>query len=82
MKLDLGRCLLHERLLQSGMSVGELAGALQVRPERLSDYMENKRVMPLKTAISIADTLDCNVKELYELLPVDAGGPGGGRGAT
>jgi len=69
MKFELGRCLLRERLLQAGLTAEQLARALRYKPERLSDYMDNKRVMPLKTAISIADTLGCEAKELYELLP-------------
>ncbi|GLX70345.1 helix-turn-helix domain-containing protein [Paenibacillus glycanilyticus] len=70
MKFELGRCLLQERLMERGMSREALAGALLYKPERLADYMENKRLMPLKTAISIADTVGCAVNELYELIPV------------
>lgn len=68
MKYELGRCLLEDRLLESGMTKEELAQALLYKPARLSDYMENKRIMPLKTAISIADTLGCEVSKLYELI--------------
>jgi plasmid maintenance system antidote protein VapI len=67
MKFELGRCLLNERLLESGMNKEELAQILLYKPERISDFMENKRVMPLKIAISIADTIGCDVRELYEL---------------
>ncbi len=69
MKYDLGRCLLEDRLLESGMTTEKLAQALLYKPERLVDYMDNKRVMPLKTAISIADTLGCEVSGLYVLTP-------------
>jgi plasmid maintenance system antidote protein VapI len=68
MKFELGRCLLEDCLLGSGMTKEELAQALLYKPERLSDYMENKRIMPLKTALSIADTLGCEAHELYELI--------------
>ncbi|WP_424767423.1 helix-turn-helix domain-containing protein [Paenibacillus sp. sgz302251] len=67
MKIELGRCLLEQRLIDCGMTKEQLAQALLVRPERIDDYMENKRVMPLKTAISIADSVKCDVRELYEL---------------
>lgn len=70
MKFELGRCLLQERLDERGMSRESLAWALLYKPERLSDYIENKRLMPLKTAISIADTVGCPVTGLYELIPV------------
>lgn len=69
MKYDLGRCLLHDRLHESGMTIAELAATLLYRQERLLDYMDNKRMMPLKTAITIADTIGCDVKNLYELIP-------------
>ncbi|RTE09069.1 helix-turn-helix domain-containing protein [Paenibacillus whitsoniae] len=67
MKVELGKCLLQERLDERGVSREELARALHYKPERLADYMENKRVMPLQVAISIADTVGCGVRELYEL---------------
>lgn len=70
MKFELGHCLLQERLSDAGMSAAELARALQYKPERLQDYIDNKRIMPLKTAISIADTVGCAVNELYELTPI------------
>ncbi len=69
MKYELGRCLLFECLLKSGQTKEQLARALLYKPERLSDYIENKRVMPLQVAISIADTIGCDVRELYELIP-------------
>lgn len=71
MKYELGRCLLNERLLESGMTIGELASALLYRQERILDFMDNKRVMPLQTAISIADTIGCDVSRLYELIPLE-----------
>ncbi|MFD2613377.1 helix-turn-helix domain-containing protein [Paenibacillus gansuensis] len=67
MKVELGRCLLKERIQASGMSLGQLAGALQLKPERLEDYIGNKRIMPLKAAVNISLILDCRVEELYEL---------------
>ncbi|MFC5653586.1 helix-turn-helix domain-containing protein [Paenibacillus solisilvae] len=68
MKIELGRCLLHQRLHEAGMSIEELAQSLFYKPERIADYMDNKRVMPLKTAISIADSIGCRVNDLYELI--------------
>ncbi|TYP71996.1 XRE family transcriptional regulator [Paenibacillus methanolicus] len=69
MKYELGRCLLNECLKESGKSAEWLAKDLLYKPERVYDYMENKRVMPLKTAISIADSIGCDVRALYELIP-------------
>lgn len=67
MKLELGRCLLEQRLAECGMSREQLAAALLYKPERIGDYIDNVRIMPLKVAISIADTVKCDVRELYEL---------------
>ncbi|WP_438447986.1 helix-turn-helix domain-containing protein [Gorillibacterium sp. sgz5001074] len=67
MQVELGRCLLQERLNESDMTVEDLSRKLRTKPERLMDYMEDKRVMPLKTAISIAATVGCSVQDLYEL---------------
>ncbi|AWB44773.1 transcriptional regulator [Paenibacillus sp. CAA11] len=69
MKYELGSCLLQQRLGQAGLSIQALAAELKIRPERLMDYMEDRRVMPLKTALSIAATLNCDPSDLYELIP-------------
>lgn len=66
MKLELGRCLLQERMVEYGMTMPELSRTLQYKPERIIDYIENKRIMPLQVAISIADTIGCQVRDLYE----------------
>jgi plasmid maintenance system antidote protein VapI len=49
------------------MTKEELAHILQYKPERLTDFIENKRVMPLKVAVSIANTIGCDVIDLYEI---------------
>lgn len=73
MKFELGRCLLQERLAEHGMGREELARALFFKPERISDYIESKRIMPLQVAISVADTIGCQVRDLYELIEVGSG---------
>ncbi|NQX63968.1 helix-turn-helix domain-containing protein [Paenibacillus qinlingensis] len=73
MKFELGRCLLQQRLAEHGMGREELARALLYKSERIADYMENKRVMPLQVAISVADTIGCQVRDLYELIEVGSG---------
>jgi len=69
MKLELGRCLLLDRLVEANMTIEQLANHLLLRPERLIDLAENKRVMSLKIALSIADTIGCDIRELYEIIP-------------
>jgi plasmid maintenance system antidote protein VapI len=71
MKFELGRCLLGEQLSKAGMTTDQLAQSLFYKTERINDFMENKRMMPLKTAISIADTIGCDVNDLYELIPTE-----------
>jgi plasmid maintenance system antidote protein VapI len=70
-KIELGRCLLQERLKESNMALEDLSRQLRYKPERISDYIDNKRVMPLKTAISIANSIGCSVQDLYELKSID-----------
>jgi plasmid maintenance system antidote protein VapI len=69
MKFELGRCLLHERLVETGMTKQQLAQHLQYRPERIDDFIEKKRVMSLQVAVSVADTLGCGVRDLYAFIP-------------
>jgi DNA-binding XRE family transcriptional regulator len=57
--------------VEAGKSAEWLAKELLFKPERVYDFMENKRVMPLKIAISIADSIGCDVRALYELIPGD-----------
>ncbi|WP_341282027.1 XRE family transcriptional regulator [Paenibacillus sp. FSL H8-0537] len=71
MKFELGRCLLNERLIEAGMNIDELAQLLFYKPERITDFIDKKRIMPLKIAISIADTIGCNVNALYELISIE-----------
>lgn len=71
MKYELGRCLLDDILITRGMSRAQLGLLLHYKPERIADYIDNKRVMPLQVAVSIADTVKCDVRELYELLSTD-----------
>ncbi|MBW7475456.1 helix-turn-helix domain-containing protein [Paenibacillus oenotherae] len=74
MKIELGRCLLRERLAEAGMTVEELAQGMLYRTERIADFIDNKRVMSLKNAISISHIVGCQVDSLYELIPATAAG--------
>lgn len=67
-KIELGRCLLKERLQEANMTIEELAGALLFKPERIQDFIEKKRLMSLKIALSVALTIHCDVKDLYEIF--------------
>jgi plasmid maintenance system antidote protein VapI len=67
MHIELGPCLLEQRLAERGMSKEKLAAELRIRAERVGDFISGKRMMPLKTAIAIADIVECDVRDLYEL---------------
>jgi len=72
MKAELGRCLLAERLAAAGIKIEELARMLLYKPEKLQDFIDNKRVMSLKTAVHIAGALHCHAEELYEWMDPEA----------
>ncbi|WP_258394750.1 hypothetical protein [Paenibacillus sp. MDMC362] len=40
MKFEFGRCLLNERLMESGKSAEWLAKDLLIKPERVYDFIE------------------------------------------
>ena len=42
MKFELGRCLLNERLMESGKSAEWLAKDLRFKPERIYDFVKTK----------------------------------------
>ncbi|PZD97473.1 XRE family transcriptional regulator [Paenibacillus sambharensis] len=70
MRVTLGKCMLQERLSEKGLSVAALSVLLRTKPERLLDYIEGKRVMPLKAAVTIARSIGCSVEDLYQIEEV------------
>ncbi|MED0709674.1 helix-turn-helix transcriptional regulator [Aneurinibacillus aneurinilyticus] len=67
-----GRCLLRNRLAERKMTQVELAEKLELKPQRISDYIYNRRPMSLNVAKSISDVLHCNIEDLYEWHTVPA----------
>lgn len=70
MRYVLGRCLLAERLNAINSSQQALAEKEGYSAQQISDYATGKRKMSLVNAITIAETLGCSVKDLYECVPV------------
>lgn len=70
MKYDLGDCLLYERLKEIGMTPQELADKLGWHVQQVSDYQAGRKRMSLATAISVADTIECDVRKIYKLIPI------------
>lgn len=68
--VNVGRCLLGERLRERGMSQIDLAFKLGMSEPRISDYIHNRKKMSLPTAINIAIAVGCSPFDLYELTPI------------
>ncbi|HZF64459.1 MAG TPA: helix-turn-helix transcriptional regulator [Chitinophagaceae bacterium] len=60
------RCLLQQRLDETGLSQQELASILHMSRSQISDYATKRKMMGLETAVSIAAVLSCEVMDLYE----------------
>lgn len=67
MKNDvIGKCLLHELLVQSRMTPTDLSVATDISIYQISAYINNKRKMTLTTARIISIALNCHIEDLYE----------------
>lgn len=75
MRVFAGRCLLRERLEEVGMTQTELANKLGLTKQQINKYLrvKNRVVMSLQTAVNIACIIGCDVKDLYEWIPDEAG---------
>jgi len=67
MPYRVGRCLLGLRLAEAGMTPVQLAEKVGMKLPQISAYINNKRVMSLQNALSIASAVGCRVEDLYEL---------------
>ena len=65
-----GRCLLRQLLKQRKKSQQWLVEVTGIDKYRISDYANNRGVMSLTTAKSIALALRCNIDDLYEWIHV------------
>lgn len=61
-----GRCLLHLRLKQAGMTPQSLADKLGMDRQQVSNYANKVKVMSLSTAKTIATAIGCSIEDLYE----------------
>lgn len=61
-----GRCLLKKRLREIRKTQQWLAGELKMPKAQVSDYANNRKVMSLATAKTIAMKLGCYIDELYD----------------
>jgi len=66
MAYKVGRCLLSHHLRRIGMTPQELASRLHMPISQISDYCNDRKIMGLKNAKSIASVVGCTIDELYE----------------
>lgn len=70
MAVKVGRCLLKDRLREAHMTQAELAAIIDVSPQRVSDYANNHRPIPVHRMREIAQILKCHMDDLYEWIVV------------
>ncbi|WP_240470132.1 helix-turn-helix transcriptional regulator [Brevibacillus laterosporus] len=70
MTFKVGRCRLFERLKIADMTQADLAEKIQMKRQQLSDYANNRNVMSLSNARSIAHALGCHIDDLYEWIEI------------
>ncbi|PPA87938.1 XRE family transcriptional regulator [Brevibacillus laterosporus] len=66
MTFKVGRCRLYERLKIADMTQTDLAEKIKMKRQQISDYANNRNVMSLSNAKSIAYALNCHIDDLYE----------------
>jgi len=61
-----GRCLLRPLLKRAGINQTELAKRTGISREMIVKYIAGKAPMPMDKAYVISQTLNCEMKDLYE----------------
>jgi putative transcriptional regulator len=61
-----GKCLLRQLLRERRMTQVELINKTGISKSKISSYVNNKIMMSLDTAKTIAYALDCYIDDLYE----------------
>jgi putative transcriptional regulator len=61
-----GKCLLADRLKKADLTQSELAELTHIPKSTISEYVNNKHIMSLVTAKTIAHTLNCSIDDLYQ----------------
>lgn len=71
MQIELGRCLLREKLRNAHMIQRELAARTSKSETQISDYISGTKGMSYKTAVEFSQILGCHAEELYEWRIID-----------
>jgi plasmid maintenance system antidote protein VapI len=64
--LVFGKCLLPDLLIKRGWNQNMLCEKTGLKKSQVSAYVNNKKVMSLKTAFLIAHVIGCHANELYQ----------------
>lgn len=67
-----GRCLLSTRLNEIRKNQQWLSEKTGISKTQISDYANNRKVMMIWTAKTIASAIDCHIDDLYEFT-IDRG---------
>lgn len=66
--LSIGRCLLQDILDKKRLPRHYITDHTGMKKQQISHYINNERVMSLKTAKLIANVIGCHVDDLYEWI--------------
>lgn len=71
MRYETGRCRLVECLALAGMTQQQLADKIPMDKRQISRYATGDiKGMSLLTAVTIAEAIGCNPKDLFEWVPI------------
>jgi transcriptional regulator with XRE-family HTH domain len=65
-----GKCLLSDHLKAHDLTQTQLAEMTSITKSQISEYVNDKHIMSLETAKTIAHVLDCDIEELYQWIMV------------
>ncbi|AHV96113.1 helix-turn-helix domain-containing protein [Paenibacillus sabinae] len=63
-----GRCLLKQKLREIKRNQQWLSEATGISESAISDYANNRKVMMLATAATIAKAIGCYIDDLYDFV--------------
>lgn len=66
MKVEFGKCLLREKLLEKNMRQYELAEQSSKTETQISDYIYGRKFMSYRTAVEFALIIGCHAEDFYE----------------
>lgn len=68
MTMRIGRCRLKSILRQKQMTQTELSNMLQITPQRVSDYANDRVTMSLQMAANVSRVLGVPIMSLYQWI--------------